>query len=188
LLQESHFTMPTQAALTKYVALLRAVNVGGTGKLAMADLKALCSTLKFTNVQTYLASGNVVFDASGRAEAVQSALEKALAAFASKPVGVLIRQGPELAGVVERNPYSKAPSNRVLVFFLDSEVTASALGDVTSRTDEQLSLPLGTKTSREVFVFYPNGQGRSRLKLPFASAGTGRNMNTVAALAKMAAG
>jgi len=48
--------------MTRYVALLRAVNVGGTGKLPMADLKALCTELGFKRVETYIASGNVIFD------------------------------------------------------------------------------------------------------------------------------
>jgi len=48
--------------VTTYVALLRAVNVGGTGKLPMAALKAMCETIGCTNVRTYIASGNVVFD------------------------------------------------------------------------------------------------------------------------------
>ena len=45
--------------MTKYVALLRAINVGGTGKLPMTDLKALCEDAGFAHVQTYIASGNV---------------------------------------------------------------------------------------------------------------------------------
>lgn len=46
--------------MSTYIALLRAVNVGGTGKLPMADLKAMCVELGFGKVQTYIASGNVV--------------------------------------------------------------------------------------------------------------------------------
>ena len=48
--------------MTRYVGLLRAVNVGGTGKLPMADLRAMCAEIGFADVQTYIASGNVVFD------------------------------------------------------------------------------------------------------------------------------
>jgi uncharacterized protein (DUF1697 family) len=48
--------------MVKYIALLRAVNVGGTGKLPMSDLKAMCEDAGFSKVQTFIASGNVVFE------------------------------------------------------------------------------------------------------------------------------
>ena len=48
--------------MNAYVALLRAVNVGGTGKLPMTQLKAMCEAAGFLSVQTYIASGNVVFN------------------------------------------------------------------------------------------------------------------------------
>jgi hypothetical protein len=48
--------------MTRYIALLRAVNVGGTGKLPMADLKSICLDAGFTRVETYIASGNVIFE------------------------------------------------------------------------------------------------------------------------------
>ena len=67
--------------MTRYVALLRAVNVGGTGKLPMADLKSICADAGFTRVETYIASGNVVFDAKGGAASVKSALEARLLAY-----------------------------------------------------------------------------------------------------------
>ncbi|HEY0489493.1 MAG TPA: DUF1697 domain-containing protein, partial [Telluria sp.] len=50
--------------MTTFIALLRAVNVGGTGKLPMTELKAMCEAAGFTNVRTYIASGNVVFDSA----------------------------------------------------------------------------------------------------------------------------
>jgi hypothetical protein len=59
-------------ALTNYIALLRAVNVGGTGKLPMADLKAICSDAGFIQVQTYIASGNVVFKSNATPPAQRS--------------------------------------------------------------------------------------------------------------------
>ena len=77
--------------MTSFVALLRAVNVGGTGKLPMSDLKAICEELGFGTVRTYIASGNVVFTSRKSEAAVKAELEKRLAAYAGKPVGVLVR-------------------------------------------------------------------------------------------------
>ena len=77
--------------MNAYVALLRAVNVGGTGKLPMSDLKALCERAGFLGVRTYIASGNVVFESRMSEAQVKAALESALEEYAGKPVGVLVR-------------------------------------------------------------------------------------------------
>ena len=62
--------------MPSYIALLRAVNVGGTGKLPMSELKAMCVAQGFERVQTYIASGNVVFSARQAEAEVKAALEK----------------------------------------------------------------------------------------------------------------
>jgi uncharacterized protein (DUF1697 family) len=74
-----------------YIALLRAVNVGSTGKLPMADLKAICADAGFSRIETYIASGNVVLECNKAAAKVQSELQARLRAFAGKTVGVLVR-------------------------------------------------------------------------------------------------
>src|SRR5882757_1229406 len=79
------------SAMGAFVALLRAVNVGGTGKLPMGELKAMCEELGFGAVRTYIASGNVVFTSRVSESAIKSALEKRLATYAGKPVGVMER-------------------------------------------------------------------------------------------------
>jgi uncharacterized protein (DUF1697 family) len=164
-----------------FVALLRAVNVGGTGKLPMKDLVALCERSGFQAPKTYIQSGNVVF-ASRLAEAgVKARLEKALAARMGKPHGVLVRTGSELESVLERNPFPKAPPNKVLVLFLDEPPPKNALAGLVIPGREEVK-PSG----REVFVHYPDGMGRSKLKLPLTGVATGRNLNTVARLAAMA--
>src|SRR5882724_8825170 len=101
-----------------FVALLRAVNVGGTGKLPMSDLKAICKELGFGAVRTYIASGNVVFTSRKSEAAVKSALEKRLAAYAGKPIGVLVRSAAEMARVASDNPFPKAAPNRTMAVFL----------------------------------------------------------------------
>ena len=84
-----------------YVALLRAVNVGGTGKLPMAELRAMCESAGFSSVKTYIASGNVVFRSKLPAAKVKALLEEALLKYAGKPVGVLLRTAAELKSVME---------------------------------------------------------------------------------------
>ena len=83
--------------MASFIALLRAVNVGGTGKLPMSDLKAMCEELSFGSVRTYIASGNVVFTSRKSEAAIKAALERRLEAFAKRPVGVLVRTAAEAA-------------------------------------------------------------------------------------------
>ena len=131
--------------MTAFIALLRAVNVGGTGKLAMADLKALCEAAGFENPRTYIQSGNVVF-ASRLGEAkVKATLEAALAKHMGKPVGVLVRSAKEMEAVLSANPFPKAPGNRVIVTFLDEPATKAALTASKIRTAKR-SKPMAAKS------------------------------------------
>ncbi|HWZ40556.1 MAG TPA: DUF1697 domain-containing protein [Bradyrhizobium sp.] len=168
--------------MASFVALLRAVNVGGTGKLPMSDLKAMCEELGFTAVRTYIASGNVVFASRKSEAAVKAALEKRLAAYAGKAVGVLVRSAAEMAQVSADNPFPKAAPNRTMAIFLDEPPPKDTLAAVRGRKDEEIGLG-----KREIYVHYGDGMGQSKLVIPAAKAGTARNMNTVAVLAKMAA-
>jgi uncharacterized protein (DUF1697 family) len=168
--------------MTGYVALLRAVNVGGTGKLPMTDLKALCEAAGFEKVRTYIASGNVVFDSSRTEAQVKAALEAALHTYAGKPVGVCVRTAAEIAAVRDDDPFPEAPRNRTVAIFLDDPAPPDALDRAVGQQGEQMALGL-----REIYVLYDEGMAHSKLRIPAAKAGTARNLNTVAKLAAMAA-
>lgn len=167
--------------MTAYVALLRAVNVGGTGKLPMTRLALLCAEAGFKSVKTYIASGNVVFTSAKREAEVKAALEAALKAYAGKPVGVMVRSAAEMAGVLAANPFPGAPGNRTVAIFLDARPPRDALAKAVGRQREEMAPGM-----REIYVHYPDGQGTSKLRIPAAKDGTARNMNTVAKLAAMA--
>lgn len=167
-------------AKQRYVALLRAVNVGGTGKLAMADLKSICEHLQFEQVRTYIASGNVVFTSCCSELEVVNALQTALTVHMGKPIEVLVRTYAELEAIIANNPFAEAPGNRVVVYFLPTKAQASDLDGVSGAKDERLALG-----SREIYVDYGNGMADSRLKIAAASRATGRNMNTVGKLAAL---
>ena len=164
-----------------YIALLRAVNVGGTGKLPMNELRAMCETLGFTGVRTYIASGNVVFQSRLAAASVKKQLERSLEDYAGQPVGVLLRTAEEMAAVLAANPFANAPPERTLALFLDASPSADALAKVSGQGTETIALG-----KREIYVYYKDGIGRSKLKIPAAKDGTARNMNTVATLAQWA--
>jgi uncharacterized protein (DUF1697 family) len=169
--------------MTAYIALLRAVNVGGTGKLPMQDLKVLCEELGFGKVRTYIASGNVVFESKKSEKAVKSALEAAMEKYAGKPVGVLVRTASEMTEILTANPFPKAAPNRTVAIFLDRAPSKDVLDSVAGQADEEIRLG-----KREIYVHYGDGMAQSKLRIPAAAKGTARNMNTVAKLAELAAG
>jgi uncharacterized protein (DUF1697 family) len=167
--------------MTKYIALLRAINVGGTGKLPMADLKAMCEEAGFAHVATYIASGNVVFESKASEAKVKAALEERLHAYAGAPIGVVLRSAAEMAAVVKANPFPKASPSQAVAIFLDRPAPADALKHAVNVNDEKMRLG-----KREIFVHYASGIGKSKLRIPAAKAGTMRNMNTIAKLAELA--
>lgn len=171
----------TEFLMPAYVALLRAVNVGGTGRLPMAELKALCEAEGHTQVQTYIASGNVVFCSRASAAAIKAGLEARLQLCVGKAVGVFLRTAAELHDVLQANPFPDAPFSRVMVHFLHDRPPLDALDHLKGRQREELKLG-----HCEIYVHYPDGLGSSKLVLPAAKTGTGRNLNTVAKLAELA--
>ncbi len=169
--------------MTAFVALLRAVNVGGTSKLPMAELKAIAEELKFGNPRTFIASGNLVFTSNMGEAQVTKALEQAIAAHMGKPVPVMVRTAAEMAAVANANPFKDAPGRRVLVTFLPEAPAKDSLEYAKGHDGERLALG-----KREIYVDYCGTLlGRSKLRIPAAEKGTGRNMNSVAKLAEMAA-
>jgi uncharacterized protein (DUF1697 family) len=168
--------------MTKYIALLRATNVGGTGKLPMADLKSICDGAGFAHVETYIASGNVVFESKAAPSRVKAKLEAGLLAYAGKPVGVVLRTAPELQAVLNANPFPDAAPSRTLVIFLDDAPPSDALALAVGIKDEEMRLG-----EREIYVHYGEGMGQSKLRIPAAKKGTARNINTIARLTEMAA-
>ena len=164
-----------------YVALLRAVNVGGTTSLAMADLKAICEGLGFADVRTYIQSGNVLFRSDLSAAKAAAMLDGALLEKFGKAPGVMVRTGAQLQAIADRAPFPDAKPNLLHIVFLSEPAPADALDKLVAPDDEEVRL-----AGHEIYIHFPNGSGRSKLKLPAAKAGTARNLNTVRKLAALA--
>ncbi len=147
----------------------------------MTELKVMCEDAGFANVQTYIASGNVVFESKASPAKVKATLEARLLAYAGKPVGVAVRTASEMAAVLKANPFSRLLANYTVAIFLDKPPPPDALDHAAGVKDEKMRLG-----RREIFVHYGSGQGTSRLRIPAAKTGTARNMNTIAKLAEMA--
>lgn len=167
------------------VALIRALNVGGTGKLTMAELRALCEQVGLVSPTTYIQTGNVIFSSPFTPLEAKARLEAALASrLGAQSHRVLIRTPSELSALVAANPFPEAAPNQVLIVFLDeapNQAEARAIESLRPPGREALVL-----RGRELFIHYPDGMGRSKLVTPLTVVGTGRNLNTVAKLAALA--
>ena len=166
--------------MTAFVALLRAVNVGGR-KLVMTDLKAMADGLGLGRARTYIASGNLLFTSAKSESEVKAMLEAALTKHMGKPVGAMVRTAKEMAAVAKANPFASEPGNRVVAIFLDETPPKDAADKAKNIDDERMALG-----NREIYVHYPSGQGQSKLRISAALNGTARNMNTVTKLAELA--
>jgi uncharacterized protein (DUF1697 family) len=166
--------------LTAYIALLRAVNVGGR-KLRMSELKAIAEELGLAKARTFIASGNLLFTSSASEERLRRMLERRLAEHMHADVPVMLRTAEEMAEVAAANPFSDMPRNKVVSIFLKKAPPPDALKHVKDIHGERIAFG-----AREIYVAYPHGMGQSKLQIPAAALGTARNMNSVAKLAELA--
>jgi uncharacterized protein (DUF1697 family) len=165
-----------------FVALLRGINVGGNNILPMTELKGLCEKAGFKNVRTYIQSGNVIFESKVPEEEAVVKLQYALKSKLQNPVSVLIRTIEELETIIFNNPFSSANPSQVGVLFLEHTVDKSLVKEFSNKETEEI-----IEGEREIYIHYPNGMGRSKLKFPKSSKnGTVRNINTVKKLGELA--
>jgi uncharacterized protein (DUF1697 family) len=178
--------------MTRYVALLRGINVGPHRRIAMADLRALMGGLGYSDVQTLLQSGNAVFAADGSSEQVTRDLEREIAAELGVEVEVVVRTGEELAGVIERDPLSDVASDpkRYQVSFLSAQPDTEVARELAAL---DFAPERCVFSGREIYAWHPDGIHSSKLAKLLASprlgvTATARNWNTVVKLLAMAEG
>jgi uncharacterized protein (DUF1697 family) len=168
--------------VAKYIALLRGINVVGANQLPMKELAALCGDCGFLKARTYIQSGNVLFESRLKEASVQQKLEKTLHAKMGKKISVMVRTPTEIRAVLEANPFPNENPSFVLVAFLDGAMPPDPLAGMIMPGGEQVVVG-----RREIYVFYPEGMGRSRFRLPLRGASvTMRNINTVGKLVELA--
>jgi uncharacterized protein (DUF1697 family) len=166
-------------ARKSYIGLLRAVNTSAGHKLPMAELRQLAEDAGFDDVRTYIASGNLLFTSEKSERQVKKIIEEALAGHAGKTSDVVIRTGAEMRQVELDNPFRSENWSRIGVIFLDHPPPR--------RLEERgVKNEVLVPGQREIYVHYPDGMGRSKLKIPIARFGTTRNLNTVSKLADLA--
>ena len=176
--------------MTSYVALLRGINVGGHAKLSMSDLRTIFDGLGYSDVRTYIQSGNVVFRTPEKPASMAATIEARLVEVLGLAVPVVIRTGTQLASALARNPLADGTrdTGRLHVTFL---ATAPAAAARTGALDADAHLPDEFRVmGREVYVHCPNGYGRTKLTNAYFEralgvAATTRTVKTVAELARM---
>jgi uncharacterized protein (DUF1697 family) len=171
----------------RWIALLRGINLGPRHKLPMARVRAVFEAIGATNVTTFIASGNVVFDHAQRSEAkLRSQLEAALTTEAGFDVPVMLRTRLQLEQVLKKCPFSDQPAKFVHVTFLAEKPAAAAVQAI----DAAACAPeLFAVVGREVYLLLPNGMGVAKLppKLDgLRVTGTTRTWQTVSKLVELA--
>lgn len=169
--------------MTAYVALIRAVNVSGTGKLPKEDLKAMGEACGFDNARTFINSGNLLFTSNLAVGAVQKRMEEKLTDYFGKPTAVFVRSAGEMAEAVENNPFGDDKPSRVMAHFIDEKPVQKMIDEARDVAGERMALG-----PRLIYVSYGDGIGKTKLKLPAVKLGTARNMNSVAKIAELLAG
>lgn len=184
--------MSAKSGRSAYVALLRAVNVGGRNRLPMSDLVAMFEEAGCREVRTYIASGNVVYSATRAcAERVPRAVARAIKERFGFESPVIVRTGAEMAAAAREHPHADgAAAEKLLhVMFLEGTPAPERIRALDPRRSPGDEFEV---RGREVYVRYAQGAGETKLtntclEKALGTAGTMRNWRTVRKLAEMAA-
>jgi uncharacterized protein (DUF1697 family) len=169
--------------------MLRGINVSGQKKIKMGELKKLYGSLDFKNVKTYIQSGNVIFECSDtNVSKLINKIERKIKNFFGFDVLVLIRTIPEMQKLIENNPFAKKNTSKLHVTFLSDTPTQSPMDEINKIKDQSEEFFISDK---EIYLFCPNGYGRSKLSNNFFErklglSATTRNWNTVNKLLELA--
>ena len=180
--------MPT----TRFLALLRGINVGGNNKIPMAELRALSGEIGWKNAQTYIQSGNLIFEAAGTPAALEAELERAIERRFGLSIAVLVRAGAAFPAYAMGNPFLEASGtepNLVMLLLSKAPPRKEAAAELRKRaaSGERIA-----QVGDAVWIHYAGGVARSKLSPALmdrlvGSTVTARNWRTVLKLGEMMA-
>jgi uncharacterized protein (DUF1697 family) len=176
----------------KFVALLRGINVTGTNRIPMADLREHCAGLGWQEVETYIQSGNVVFAAAGSAAKLEAGLEQEIEKRFGLKIPVIVRSGAEWPKLAAGNPFPDAAEkepNRLMLLLSKKPPARQAADAIQERSKA------GERVARKgeaLWIHYPEGAGTSKLSSSLidrlvGSPTTSRNYRTVLKLQELLA-
>jgi uncharacterized protein (DUF1697 family) len=176
--------------MPKFIAFLRAINVGGH-VVKMDQLRQLFEVLGFANVETFIASGNVIFDAKSKdTNALQRQIEKNLHKALGYEVATLVRTLDELERITKHRPFSEIemnrPGNTLYVGFIADNPGKAVAQKVESLATDVDDLKV---TGREVYwlchtSFSDAKISAAMLERTLGTKATFRNINTVRRILK----
>lgn len=172
-----------------FIALLRGINVGKSNRISMADLRVLCAALGWTDVRTYIQSGNVIFSADADATALERDLEQALERRFGLRVPVIVRSAARWLDYVRSNPFPEASEREPnLVMLALSKAFPQA--DAVERVRERATVEQVECTDDALWIHYAGGSGRSKLTPALLDRSVGspvttRNWRTVLKLEQL---
>ena len=173
--------------MPRYVAFLRGINLGSVNKISMSRLRELTESLGYTDVVTYINSGNLILTATDPAATIEQRLTRAIADELGLTIDVAVRTPARLAEIVAENPFPDGDPTYVTVAFLTKAVPAEAkrkLAEVATEKEPYVF------SGQEVYVHYLDGQARSKLAARFSDivgvSATVRNLRTVTKVLELA--
>ena len=173
--------------MNTYLALFRGLNIGGHNKIPMNKLSSVFEGLQCRNIQTYIQSGNVIFDTNREnrnklVSDIQQAVEEASGVIAD----VFLMTKDELEEVVAKNPFPVEDGKALHFIFMKGPAASPDMGRLDEYRTDTEEYMLGDKV---FYLYAPKGVGRSKLAMNIERclgvAATGRNWNTVGRLAAM---
>ena len=176
--------------MSRFVALLRGINVSGQKKIQMSELKTLCEKLGFQNVETYIQSGNVIF--SSKEKSISKLANKISLAIKNKfnfDVQVIILTPQEIQQALQNNPFIKKKKeiDRMYVSFLSAVPSIENVNKFNEISFQPEEYSIKEKI---IYLFFPNGAGKAKLNNNFIEnklkvISTTRNWKTVTTVSKL---
>jgi uncharacterized protein (DUF1697 family) len=163
-----------------YVAFLRGVNLGPNNKIPMPQLRAVAEDLGYTDVATYINSGNLIISSPKKAATIEREISKAIKDSFGRPIDVAVRTPAQLKKIVAENPYSDDNPSQVTVAFLTKAPAKDAKDKVAAVAKDYEPF---TFAGDQVYVNYSQGIGKSKLAERFSAiigvSSTVRNIRTI---------
>jgi uncharacterized protein (DUF1697 family) len=176
-----------------YISFLRGINMTGHNSIRMTDLSSLYKNLGFNDAETYIQSGNVIFSNVDDVPVheIASTIERSILKRFNYNVPVLIRTVEEMRKLISANPFiaqENFESSKMAVMLLYEKTTKAQIQKV---IDIDYPPDKFKIIGKEIFIYCPNGFGRTKLYTNFFEkkmgvTGTARNWKTITTILQIA--
>jgi uncharacterized protein (DUF1697 family) len=177
--------MGEDGSVATYVAFLRGINLGPTNKISMPALRAMAEDLGYTDVATYINSGNLIISSPKKAAEVEREISNAIENTFGHPIDVTVRTSAQLKKILDDNPYPGGNPSQVTVAFLTKAPAKDAKDRVAAVAKDYEPF---TFARQEVYVNYSQGLGKSKLAERFSDIiGVSSTVRTIRTVEKVLA-